>query len=607
MASTIKPKQSSTPGNVPTTADLADREIGINIPDKRIYVRADTAIVDLFDGLLPVDGEAATAAKLAEEVALTIGDTTKGFDGSAPLSWSLAEIGAAPADVLQHNTTATYTDTYGINNVISIARESDYNDGGIRNIPGGFAARAVFSASEAYSTEYSGTGLYSYKYNPSQAGLYYTATGITNSSNQFSFIISSIEKATKAFHGNTYLTFNPVGMRDPSVGGFEQKVLNVPYTDGTLAITDDITWANLPDVPASVASLAAGEGAIPRIGYGVSLLENDDLVIKDGATYAKASTYVEATDYPDAPTSVPTVFMSAKVTSGVNITSAVLAIETASGTLFTQVNGTADAYLVDNTGMATYVATLGGGSAYTTYARLGSILVLFSTTANTTYYYSTNDGVTWSSTATPTSGAGLRVMSNGTRIVAVQTSSASTAYYSVDGINWTSTAMPSAANWSACDAGGGMFVAASSAAGTAAAYSMDGITWTASTKPSGTVGNALFMFGKFYFFVNGSSATVYTTVNGITWSTETLSTAINFSRGVYSSTISAAFVTQGASANCWESFDGTNWTACTGKAATTNIPFAHGVVYSGTNMKRLPLYAVVGFPNPVDYLYMRVA
>lgn len=42
-------------------------------------------------------GNAATATKLATARALTIGDTSKSFDGSAPLSWTLSEIGAAAA------------------------------------------------------------------------------------------------------------------------------------------------------------------------------------------------------------------------------------------------------------------------------------------------------------------------------------------------------------------------------------------------------------------------------------------------------------------------------------------------------------------------------
>lgn len=39
MATPIKPKRTFTSGKVPTTADLQDGEMGINVPDGRIYVR----------------------------------------------------------------------------------------------------------------------------------------------------------------------------------------------------------------------------------------------------------------------------------------------------------------------------------------------------------------------------------------------------------------------------------------------------------------------------------------------------------------------------------------------------------------------------------------
>ncbi len=50
-------------------------------------------------------GNSATATKLATTRALTIGSTAKNFDGSAAVSWSLAEIGAAAAS---HGTHVTY-------------------------------------------------------------------------------------------------------------------------------------------------------------------------------------------------------------------------------------------------------------------------------------------------------------------------------------------------------------------------------------------------------------------------------------------------------------------------------------------------------------------
>lgn len=49
MASIFKPKNSTTPGAVPTTANLADGEMAVNTADRRIFVRVGAAIVDLFN------------------------------------------------------------------------------------------------------------------------------------------------------------------------------------------------------------------------------------------------------------------------------------------------------------------------------------------------------------------------------------------------------------------------------------------------------------------------------------------------------------------------------------------------------------------------------
>ena len=54
---------------------------------------------------LACTGNAATATKLAAGVNLTVGNTAKSFDGSTAISWTLAEIGAAPTT---HNHDSTY-------------------------------------------------------------------------------------------------------------------------------------------------------------------------------------------------------------------------------------------------------------------------------------------------------------------------------------------------------------------------------------------------------------------------------------------------------------------------------------------------------------------
>lgn len=72
MTSVIKPKRSATPGNVPTTTNLVEGEIAINLPDKKLYVR-DTAnnILTLAEPVVP-------AVEAAGDLTLTGGITLAG-------------------------------------------------------------------------------------------------------------------------------------------------------------------------------------------------------------------------------------------------------------------------------------------------------------------------------------------------------------------------------------------------------------------------------------------------------------------------------------------------------------------------------------------------
>lgn len=50
MAVPIKPRRTTTPGKVPTTSDLADGELGVNIADGKLYIRNGGAIQELAAG-----------------------------------------------------------------------------------------------------------------------------------------------------------------------------------------------------------------------------------------------------------------------------------------------------------------------------------------------------------------------------------------------------------------------------------------------------------------------------------------------------------------------------------------------------------------------------
>ena len=89
MATVIKLKRSTVAARVPTTSDLADGEVGINIADKKIYVNNGGTITLISD----VTGGAEIGAHLIP----TTNDT---FDlGSATKRWRTAYLAASTLDL----------------------------------------------------------------------------------------------------------------------------------------------------------------------------------------------------------------------------------------------------------------------------------------------------------------------------------------------------------------------------------------------------------------------------------------------------------------------------------------------------------------------------
>lgn len=141
---------------------------------------------------------------------------------------------------LQQNTTASYVDGYGFTKTLSIARQSDYDDGGIRKVNGGLTARTRFSPSDEYDTEISGTGVLAYSYDPSQSGTYFNTSGAGFLGDEISFSKFTISKTTKVFTGSRYLTLVATGMPAAVDGLFTSETISVPYATGTLALEEEI-------------------------------------------------------------------------------------------------------------------------------------------------------------------------------------------------------------------------------------------------------------------------------------------------------------------------------------------------------------------------------
>lgn len=113
VANPLQPKRRTTDSAPPEVVQLLDGEIAVNVPSRTIYIRDGNTVVPLANygvsideiaglqssiaGKLGANETAVAAMRLATARTITIGAGAKSFDGSAGLSWTLAEIGAAAA------------------------------------------------------------------------------------------------------------------------------------------------------------------------------------------------------------------------------------------------------------------------------------------------------------------------------------------------------------------------------------------------------------------------------------------------------------------------------------------------------------------------------
>lgn len=112
MSIRFMPKKTTTAGKVPTTSDLIDGELGVNVTDKKLYIRVGAAIIELFKSLTKSDLElenvdntadanksVLSASKLttARSIAITGGatGTATTFDGSANISIPVTGLNAS--------------------------------------------------------------------------------------------------------------------------------------------------------------------------------------------------------------------------------------------------------------------------------------------------------------------------------------------------------------------------------------------------------------------------------------------------------------------------------------------------------------------------------
>lgn len=239
-----------------TTDDLAEGVANLYFTDERAQDAVGAAI----------------AAGTGDGVTLSYDDAGNAINAANTDKGSVA---------LQQNTTASYVDGYGFTKTLSMARASDYDDGGVRKVNGGLTARTRFSSSDEYDTEVSGTGLLTYSYDPSQAGSFFNTTGTGLLGNEFSFSNFTISKATKSFTGSCYLTLSPTGMPAAADGVFTSETISVPYASGTMALQETIQMPAPITVAAGATYHVMENNQVPFM-LPITLLD-DAVLLLDGA------------------------------------------------------------------------------------------------------------------------------------------------------------------------------------------------------------------------------------------------------------------------------------------------------------------------------------
>ena len=124
MATVIKLKRSTTADNVPTTSDLVDGEVGINLADKKIYVNNGGTIVEVANadgsagnagsfttltasGATTLNGDVTLGDASGDDVTITgriashiVPKTNDTYDlGTSSLRWRTAYLGASTLDL----------------------------------------------------------------------------------------------------------------------------------------------------------------------------------------------------------------------------------------------------------------------------------------------------------------------------------------------------------------------------------------------------------------------------------------------------------------------------------------------------------------------------
>ena len=203
----------------------------------------------------------------------------------------------------------------------------------------------------------------------------------------------------------------------------------------------------------------------------------------------------------------------------------------------------------------------------------------FIMTGNSDQEYSTNNGISWTSVASPLSGSWRGITSGNDVSVMVGTNKQ--AYSTDNGFTWTNVASPLSGNWNGVTFGNGVFVMVST--DNKQAYSTNnGLSWTNVAFPlSGLWLNVTFGNGTFVMVTANKQA--YSTDNGFTWTNVASPLSGNWNGVTFGNGV---FVMVGTDKQAYSTNNGLAWTSLLSPVTGgwSSVAFGNGVfVMVGTD------------------------
>lgn len=320
-------------------------------------------------------------------------------------------------------------------------------------------------------------------------------------------ITSSTATVTKAMPAGQYIISSPSAVTVTTNGGLTTTATrNVPTT---LNVTSAQTSATiLPELIGTVWSTATGStntsGYTPTSRAYASTIGRH-VVLFDG-NYSSVSYSSDGFDnwiMAGMPTSQNWGFLAASPTRFVAVadSSSIDAV----------------AYSTDGINWTGGAVGVGFSKGSLMFSSVGNLFILGRGDVSSTYYTSP-DGVTWTTRTMPSTGEWKFSVANGI-LFATNASYNTNGAYSTNGTTWTSMTMPEPQNWFKVVHANGVYVATTRYGGPQAT-SANGTTWTSRTSPTPPGGGSYadtVAVGGVFLVVYSNSSSISQSTDGINW------------------------------------------------------------------------------------------